>query len=379
MQKSIASDDVIQNYLDSLYVISHSGSTVHIYRSAINHFKKFVQNRYSKSLDKIISELKNNQLDQYEILKEFVIYLDKAGKKPASIKIWIGGAKGFLRHCGVKIYSEDFQMKVRLPKISHQREEPLTKEILVRLLSNVPVKIRTMILCATASGMRIGEIVQFKISDIDFESKPTRIKIRAETTKTRESRETFLTSEATKALKDYLTKSYNWKEGESNNKLENIVIFGKAQESSQIPNNMRKKTPLQYTVSMIINSMKKYTKNIPELAKRNEGGRYMIHFHAFRKYFRTVVGNAVGRDYAEALMGHHFYLDTYYNLPEEKKREMYLQAEPFLTISDYAQIEKDLRSVKQRQKQIEEKQLDLIQIIKDEHVKLPASLEKYVK
>jgi len=43
MQKSVASEDVIQNYLDSLYVISHSGSTVHIYRSAINHFKKFVQ------------------------------------------------------------------------------------------------------------------------------------------------------------------------------------------------------------------------------------------------------------------------------------------------------------------------------------------------
>lgn len=375
MQKS---DDVIQNYLDSLYVISHSGSTVHIYRSAINHFKKFVQSRYSKSLDKVISELKNNKLDQYEILKEFVIYLDKAGKKPASIKIWVGGAKGFLRHCGVKIYSEDFQMKVRLPKIHHQREEPLTKEILVRLLSNVPVKIRTMILCATASGMRIGEIVQFKLSDIDFESNPTKIRIRAEITKTREARETFLTNEATKALKDYLTKCYGWDAEKSNNKLGNIVIFG-SQESSQILNNMRKKTPLQYTVSMIINSMKKYTKNIPELAKRSESGRYMIHFHAFRKYFRTVVGNAVGRDYAEALMGHHFYLDTYYNLPEEKKREMYLQAEPFLTISDYAQIEKDLRSVKQRQKQIEEKQLDLIQIIKDEHVRLPASLQKYVK
>ena len=182
MQKSVASDDVIQNYLDSLYVISHSGSTVHIYRSAINHFKKFVQKRYSKSLDKVILELKNNKLDQYEILKEFVIYLDKAGKKPASIKIWVGGAKGFLRHCGVKIYSEDFQTKVRLPKIHHQREEPLTKEILVRLLNNVPVKIRTMILCATASGMRIGEIVQFKLSDVDFESNPTKIRLRAEIT-----------------------------------------------------------------------------------------------------------------------------------------------------------------------------------------------------
>jgi len=377
MQKSVASDDVIQNYLDSLYVISHSGSTVHIYRSAINHFKKFVQKRHSKSLDKVILELKNNKLDQYEILKEFVIYLDKAGKKPASIKIWVGGAKGFLRHCGVKIYSEDFQTKVRLPKIHHQREEPLTKEILVRLLNNVPVKIRTMILCATASGMRIGEIVQFKLSDVDFESNPTKIRLRAEITKTRETRETFLTSEATKALKDYLTRSYGWKGGESNNKLENIVIFG-SQEPSQ-PNIVSKKTPLQYTVSMIINSMKKYTKNIPELAKRNESGRYMIHFHAFRKYFRTEVGNVVGRDYAEALMGHHFYLDTYYNLTEEKKRELYLKAEPHLTISDYSKIEKDLLSIAQRQKELEENQVDFLKLIKGEHIDVPKILEKLLK
>jgi len=378
MQKSIASDNEIQYYLDSLYVISHSGSTVHIYRSAINHFKKFVQKQYSKSLEEVVSELKDNQLDQYEILKEFVIYLDKTGKKPASIKIWVGGAKGFLRHCGIKIYSEDFQMKVRLPKIHHQREEPLTKEILVRLLNNVPVKIRTMILCAIASGMRIGEIVQFKLSDVDFESNPTKIRLRAEITKTRETRETFLTSEATKALKDYLTRSYGWKEGESNNKLENIVIFG-SQESSQKPNIVSKKTPLQYTVSMIINSMKKYTKNIPELAKRNESGRYMIHFHAFRKYFRTEVGNIVGRDYAEALMGHHFYLDTYYNLAEEKKRELYLKAEPHLTISDYSKIEKDLLSVAQRQQEIAEKQLELDRLLEHNHIEVPKVLQKYVK
>jgi len=135
----------------------------------------------------------------------------------------------------------------------------------------------------------------------------------------------------------------------------------------------------QTNSSILIISMKKHIKNIPELAKLNENGRHMIHFHAFRKYFRTVVGNVVGRDFTEALMGHHFYLDTYYNLPEEKKREMYLQAEPFLTISDYVQIEKDLRNVKQKQKQIEEQHLDLIQLIQNEHVKLPASLQKYVK
>jgi hypothetical protein len=56
-----------------------------------------------------------------------------------------------------------------------------------------------------------------------------------------------------------------------------------------------------------------------------------------------VVGNAVGRDFAEALMGHRFYLDTYYQLPEDKKREMYLKVEPSLTLSDYTDIEKKIQ------------------------------------
>lgn len=371
-------ENLIQDYLDSIFVISHSKSSVHVYRSGIDHFAKFVQIKYDKTLEQVISAMKDDSLDRYKVFKDFVIYLDKEGKKPASIKIWVVGAKGFLKHCGIKIYAEDFKMSVKMPKRVQQREEPLTKEIIIRLINNVPAKLRTIILVATASGMRIGEIIQVKLSDVDFDSQPTRIKIRAETTKTRESRETFLTAEATNSLKDYLTRFFDWKKNDSND-LKDLVIFGRTKKSYRKSLAERKKTLLQTNSSVLINSLKKSIENIPELSKLNENGRHMVHFHAFRKYFRTVMGNAVGRDYAEALMGHHFYLDTYYNLPEEKKREMYLQAEPFLTISDYAQIEKDLRNVKQRQKQIDEKQLDLIQLIQDEHVKLPASLQKYVK
>ncbi|MCE9616743.1 MAG: site-specific integrase [Nitrosarchaeum sp.] len=372
-------ENLIQNFLDSVYVLSHSKNSTDVYRTGIKHFTKFVQEQYQKSLKDIISAIKEEQMDKYQILKDFVIYLDKAGKKPASIKIWVVGTKGFLKHSGIKIYHEDFKMTVRLPKRVQQREEPLTKEIILRIFNNVSAKIRTIILVATASGMRIGEIIQLKLSDVDFDSKPTKIRIRADITKTRESRETFLTVEATNSLKDYLTRFFEWKEDESNKNLQDLLIFSRTSKSYRKSNNDRKKTPQQNNSSILINSMKRHIENIPELSRLNENGRHMVHFHAFRKYFRTVVGNAVGRDYAEALMGHHFYLDTYYNLPEEKKREMYLQAEPFLTISDYARIEKDLHSVKQRQKQIEEKQLDLIQLINDDHMKLPASLQKYLQ
>jgi len=369
-------ENLIADYLDTIYIISHSQGSVDSYRFAINRFKKFIQHKYEKSLEQIISEIKDNSMDRYQIFQDFVIYLDKEGKKPSSIKIWVMGAKGFLKHCGIKLYNEDFKMAVKLPKRVHQREEPLTKEIILRLLSNVSAKLRTIILVATASGMRIGEILQLKLYDIDFNSKPTRIKIRAETTKTRESRETFLTAEATNSLKDYLTRYFGWKENESNN-LQDLIIFGRTSKSRKSLN--ERKTTLQKSNSSVLtNSMKRHLENIPELSKLNENGRLMVHFHAFRKYFRTVVGNAVGRDYAEALMGHHFYLDTYYQLPDQEKLSMYLQAEPFLTISDFSAIKKELKNEKQRYEEIVKKQLELDKLLEDNHIEVPKILEKYV-
>ncbi len=369
MTENFNSSIEIDKFLDSVYVISHSQSTVKAYKLGIKHFEEFINATYRRSLDEILASIKTENEDPYKILNEFVVFLDKKGKMPNTIKLSLTGIRGFLRHCGVKIYTEDFRARVKIPKAIRTREEPLTKEIILRVLNNTPPKLRTIILVAASTGMRIGEIIQLKISDIDFESKPTRIRIRGETTKTRESREAFLTSEATKALKDYLTRYLDWNENSKNDTW--IFITGKS-KSGPAPD-------IKSIAGNLANQMKKHISNVPELSKVHDNGVHMIHFHAFRKYFRTVVGNAVGRDFAEALMGHHFYLDTYYNLPEDKKREMYLKAEPYLTISDFTKIERELVSVTERQKELEKNYLELLQKLKSDHLVFPKALEKYIK
>jgi len=293
------------------------------------------------------------------------MYLDKLGNGPKSIKLWVGSVKGYLRHSGIKIYSEDFKQLVKLPKTIRHREEPLTKEIILRLLRNLPIKLQTAVLVAVASGMRVGELIQLKISDIDFDSKPTRIRIRAETTKTRESRETYLTTEATNALKDYMSRYLGWKDGETRENIKNQFVFGNSNP--------------HVAESVLRCTLLYHVRKISDLNRLNENGVHLIHFHAFRKFFRTVVGDAVGRDYAEALMGHHFYLDTYYNLPQEKRRETYLRAESYLTISDFVKIEKDLNKITERQKEIEEEHLMLKQFLAKNYIDFPKSLERYTR
>lgn len=59
-------------------------------------------------------------------------------------------------------------------------------------------------------------------------------------------------------------------------------------------------------------------KGIPEIAMKNENGMNSVHFHAFRKWFKTQVTNAHQSDFAESLMGHMSRKLTYYYQNKEQ-------------------------------------------------------------
>lgn len=224
-------EQALQEFLDSCYAVSHSLATVNGYKNAvtgkINGFRKFLQDRYNCDEIQLCVGIKNKQFDVYQILKNYVVFLDKAGLMPNFIKQFFHAVKGYLIHLGIEVYSEKCKQYVKLPKILRRRKEAVTKESLVRILGVVSFKLRVVFLVAISSGMRIGEIGGLRLSDIDFSHTPTKIRIRAETTKTREERETFLTTEATVALKDYLKKYFDWEESQEDAHLRSRVIFGR--------------------------------------------------------------------------------------------------------------------------------------------------------
>jgi len=364
-------EDEFKAYLDSLYVISHSKATVATYKTALNHFRSFLLDRYLCDEIQLKSKILNNELDVYKVSGEFLIYLDKLGITPTPIRTYLCGVKGYLRHLRVPINSDDFRVLVRVPKRVRKRKIPLTREIITRLLHCSSFKLQTGVLVCVSSGMRLGEFVHLRLSDIDFSSAPTKIYIRSEN-KGRVARETFISAEATNILKDYLRRYYDWKENEKNEHLQEIHIFGRTSEVKQ------KSKPITFSEdSSKVTWQKKLervAKNNPELHIKNENGKNAIHFHAFRDYFRTNAGNAVGRDFAESLMGHDFYMSTYYNLSEDKKREMYLKAEPELTISDNQQVAKSFAKLSEKHDYLANKVDGLLDYFKTQGVKVPNSL-----
>lgn len=338
-------DEALEDYLDTIYLQSHSIASVKSYKSAVTGgqkgFRAFLKQKHNCDEIQLVFRAKNDELDIYQVLRDYVIFLDKAHIKPKTIRNWFAAVKGYLVFLGVEVYSEKCRQLVKMPKIERYKKEALTKEILVKLLHNLDPKLQTAVLVAVSSGMRVGEISGLKISDIDFNSHPVRINIRAETSKSREDRETFITQEAATALQDYLTRFLSWSAENKKPELQDMRIFGRTNKvrCDKIDDPRMPTAQDQKCESILLQrGLARKIVKVPGLARLARNGRRAIHFHAFREYFYTAVSNVCGSNFAHALMGHHEYLDTYYALSENQKVKMYQKVAPYLTISDYTTI-----------------------------------------
>ncbi|MGQ0376854.1 MAG: tyrosine-type recombinase/integrase, partial [Nitrososphaerota archaeon] len=152
-------ENSVESFLNSMYIQSHSLNTKNSYKNGLIHFENFVAQQYQSTLLTIVEMINTQKLNPYKILNEFVAYLDSKNLRPKTVKLCISAVKGYLRYVEIKIYSEDFRQLVKLPKARRYREEPLTKEIILRVLRNITTKLQVVILMLVASGMRIGELV----------------------------------------------------------------------------------------------------------------------------------------------------------------------------------------------------------------------------
>jgi len=367
--------DKIARFLDRKFRASKSYSTKSTYKTALNQFKNFAYQDYNQELDKLLENISAKILDPIDVLDDFFTYLTKvkAGKKTgysnSSIRTYIIVAKEFLNDVGCKIYSEDLRQKFRLPKKTSVLEEGLTKEQISQILRLANYRLASVILVACSSGMRIGEIIQLKLSDIDFTTKPVTIRIRAETAKTREGRITHISSEASKALKDFLIKVQPQRQNE-----DYLYLVDYQKRMKELKANAKKNTGLleqrikenletmsqddlhyqnvNMTKHNFENQLGRIIQNIPELNKKSDNGRYQVHFHAFRYFFKTQVTDAHQSDFAESLMGHKSIKLVYYKQNTKARIRTYLEIEHALTISDTEQIDRNYSQIQEANQEL---------------------------
>jgi len=322
---------VISDYdwLERQFRKSESSRTRQVAKASLNMFGLFCKNQgtttqqmieeYQKLFEK--SDIRNICLS----LDNFVDFLNQdhddivvgsgkhlnhfKRKNPKTITTYFGFVKSYLRIChGVKISTDDIKDYVIFPK---QRKEPrkaIPIETIKLIFNHASAERRALYYVLITSGMRIGEALSLTKQNFHFDEHPIRVTLLAENTKTKEGRETYITSEAFDKLKPLIEgKKDNERIFTNNDDNHKAVIL-----EERIFTRLREK----------LNLLERYSNS----------SRYVINMHSFRAYFHTKASQKHGHDYANALDGHGAYLKQYYRLSDEERAQKYKELESSLLI-----------------------------------------------
>lgn len=258
-------------------------------------------NLFLKSIDETdetifskLSEIKGSE-DFYLFLNRIVDFFDET-LSPRATQAYFSFIKDYYRKNGYRIYNEDIKQFVDMPKTVKEKKVPLEKNQIKILADNADKHLKGIIYCLVSSGMRSSEFLQLRKDDIKWNLDPVEVHLRAEITKTKVDRTTYLSPQAVEhfpKLKTYDVKT----------SLVNLEI---------IFSNLRKKCNLD----------EKY---------RNSNVHHITP-HRLRAFFKTEASNLHGKDYAEFMIGHEGYLNTYYSTTQDELIKKYKELIPKLTI-----------------------------------------------
>jgi len=294
----------VKRFHDSYYALSASRGTEGVYLSAIEALSRYL----SKDPDDLVRSLSNaTESEIAELVQGFVNKLVDEEKAPKTIQAYVSAVKGFLEINDIEVPS--LRRKLRKPRVYVRTvDRAPTLEELRKVCAICDAETRALILFLLASGCRIGEALVLRRADLEPRDGSYLVRIRPEIAKDRIGRYAFITTEAFVALEAYL-KTH-----------ESLMLF-----------------PLTRS--------RAYHKLTDAFSKGIEvkitGKRRDVHPHSLRKLFFTTALKVLGRELAEALIGHKQYLDqAYRRLSLEEMASAYERLEPSLTLFSQAPVDR---------------------------------------
>jgi integrase len=192
--------------------------TAHEYYIRLINFQNFVIGRYKTKngaerktiLDNIITRINEGLEDPYEILNDYISYLQTYHNISAlTLKNYVLTIKNFFEYYDVDISPRKFKLKIKLPRVVRKNKEALSKEDIIDILNACSeIRLKTYVMLLAATGMRATEALSIRIKDLDLESQAARLFVRGEYTKTRTDRTVFLTEEIAQQLNSWLDYKY---------------------------------------------------------------------------------------------------------------------------------------------------------------------------
>ncbi|MFN4226813.1 MAG: site-specific tyrosine recombinase XerD [Candidatus Ratteibacteria bacterium] len=187
-------EQLIDKFIDHILIeknLSHNTATA--YKNDLYKFKNFIEEK----------RINFNKID-FENFTSFIIFLKRKNYSSTSIVRIISGVRNFYKFLLARGLVKNTEINIESPKIEKKLPEVLTEEEVAKLLNLNKVSrkhLRNLAILELfySSGLRISELCNLKISDIDLDSGFIKVK-----GKGNRERICILNRETVEVLKQYL-------------------------------------------------------------------------------------------------------------------------------------------------------------------------------
>lgn len=230
------------------------------------------------------------------------------------------------------------------------------------ILSHGDIRAKAMFSLLATSGMRVGEMIQLKKTNIDFDSDPVKIDIPREITKGKENRTTFCTTECAEFLKEWLrARDAIMTVNQTKSNLINKYTYNPDDERI---------FPFSYYVPMRV--WHRLIKNAG-FNERDNSTRirfHKMHIHCLRKFAKTRLQLNNNEKIVNALVGHLGYLSIYDRFTLEQLKDAYHKSIDELAIfnvsADLSDVHTELREkdveISDLRDEMKERKMEIIEL-----------------
>ena len=201
-------ESAMDKYIRNIRAMNNA--TANEYHFRLTNFQNFVLKDYNITLNNLISQIKDGVKDAYDILSNYIAYLQSNCNVSAmTLKQRVVTAKNFLEYYDVDISPRKFKLKVKIPKVIRKSKEALSKEDVIDILNACSdIRLKTYVMMLASAGFRAVECLSIRTRDLNLETHPAKIFVRGEYTKTKTDRYVFLTEEVVNQLEQLLEYKY---------------------------------------------------------------------------------------------------------------------------------------------------------------------------
>ena len=333
------SSSIIKQYQNGVNKVSSKDEYLKIIQSdkvgvrrgktaAVNHFDRFAVEKLDQvSSDSIVLEmLENPEMTEglFGLLHDFVQYLD--GKiSPSTLPIYLFYLRKYLYARGIKIdvreLNDYFKKNNTMKKVLKERKYTIKLSEIQSIINAVDIHHKRLYLTLLSSGIRIGEALKIRKSDIDFSNDRPVITIRSEIAKNSEERITIMSEECHEVCKKLFETLQV-----------NDLVFGS--DTCLFESNLT--------------NHELYFARVRErlgLTEQYKSGTHKITLHTFRSFFISKIIKE-NENLGHYLAGHSVYMKQYERFETEELIEAYIKSEPELTIIDLTRKDNEIKDLK---------------------------------